>query len=109
MKWFPHIGKKFWFEVPKPTDLKEYVGRFVRVKDDAGKPVVIEIERVVGSLAHTTRFQIDSKGKSYTISMLDFYAQMNGEKVSDEEIDLFEQTTFEIAGRRPQKFGKFWV
>ena len=102
-----HIAKAFWWEVPKPTDLKEYAGRFVRVKKDSGEPIVVEIEEVLGSLARPTKLQVNAKGVSYLISALDFYAQMNGESVSDEEIELFDQTTFDIS--RPNRGRRKWL
>jgi len=81
--------KKYW-TVDKPKDPREYLGRFVKVRDDDGEEVVVEIERITGNLVHPWKFQIDNGTKSYLINMLDFYAQMNGEKVTQQEILEFE-------------------
>lgn len=100
-----HIGKKFWFRVDKPTNLKEYEGRFCLVKTDGGVNKLVEIKRVVGSFVHQTKLEIDTeKDGQFVISALDFFAQMNGEKISKEEIEAFDDTTLEITGgpKRPR-------
>lgn len=86
-----------------PQDFTQFPGRFVRVKDDDGNPVVVEIEEVLPSLAHACKLQINSKEKSYLISALDFFAQMNNEYVSPQEIALFDETTFEIGKNRKDR------
>lgn len=91
-----HIGKKFWWEVDKPTDLKEYIGRHVRVTGDDHKERVVEIERIVGSLVYPSKFEITAKDQQYLISMLDFYGQINGEKFSKEDIEAFDDTQLEV-------------
>lgn len=81
--------KQYW-TLDKPEDPNKYKGRMVRVKDDNGNYRVVEIEEVLGSLKYPTRFQVNSGGLSYLISMLDFLAQMNGETVSEEDCKEFE-------------------
>lgn len=93
------LPKHWLFKINKPEDLDilRHVGRSVRVEDpDTKKEVVVEIEEIKGSLRYPTKFQITAKDKWYLISMLDFFAQMNGEKISSEEVALFDATTFEI-------------
>ncbi len=93
-----HIGKKFWFRVDAPTDLKEYIGRTVRVETEKGVFKLVEIKEVLGSLVHQTKLQIETeKDGSCLISALDFFAQMNGEKVSREEIEAFDETSMHVA------------
>ncbi len=97
-----HIGKKFWFKIDAPLEeqIKSYRGRTVYVKDDHGVGRLVEIKDVLGSLVYQTKLQIETeKDGSFIISALDFFAQMNGEKVSQEEIELFDQTTMEVMGR----------
>lgn len=95
---FIHTNRSWLWAVNKPDDiaLKKFIGRSVRVKDDNGKHHVIEIEDLQGNIAHPSKFQINTRGKSYLISMLDFFAQMNGEKVSEEEIKAFDETVFHV-------------
>lgn len=92
------ILKKSWFNVPIPENMNQFVGRFVKVRDDEPpyQERIVEIERIVGNMPDPKRFEIESKGKSYLISMLDFFAQMNGEKVSAEDIAFFEDMAFEV-------------
>lgn len=87
----------FRYDVTVP-DLPIYIGRSVKVKDDDGKEHVVEIERLTGCVAekHKTKLQVDANEKSYVISALDFFAQMNGESVTAEEIALFDETALEI-------------
>ncbi len=95
--------RKHWLfkaEVPKPED---YIGHHVKIGDR-----VIECERIVGNLIHPTKYEITCKGKQYLISMLDFHAQMNGETVSQAEIDAFDETTMEHIQKLPEK-GKLWI
>ncbi len=95
-------------------DMKAYIGRAVRVKDDDGNLRVIECEEILGSLRWPTKFQINYRDKSYLISMLDFFAQMNGERVSEDEIKAFDDTVFFVEERKnPFPFlhspkGKLW-
>lgn len=83
------------------------MGRSVKVKDDDGNYHVVEIERALGCLApqHKTKLQIDARvdgeEKNFIISALDFFAQMNGETVTPEEIALFDETALEIKGKNP--------
>lgn len=98
------IKKKFWFDVPKPTDLKEYVGRHCKVRDDDGLERIVEIERIFGSLVYPTKFEVVSHGKHYLISMLEFFAQMNGETVSAEDVAFFDSMAFEV--QEMPKFSK---
>lgn len=88
------ILKRSWISVPKPGDLKEYVGRFVQVKLPDGNKKLVEIERIMGSVAYPTRFEIVSKGEHYHIIMVDFFAQMNGEYISDEDVKAFDEQQF---------------
>lgn len=85
--------KKFW-TLDKPDNeqefKKKYFGRSFRVKDKFGHYKTVEAESVQGALVKPTHFQINSKGESYLINMLDFYAQANGESVSEEELKDFE-------------------
>jgi hypothetical protein len=88
---------------PDDIDILKQIGRFFRVKDDNHDYKVVEAERIVGSLAHPTKFEIHSKGKAYLISALDFFAQVNNEYISDEHIALFDETQFEV-----QQTGATW-
>lgn len=81
---------------PHDLDFLKYIGSWVRVKDDKGNDKVIEIERIMGNMAKPNKFEIISKGHHYLISMLDFYAQMNGEYISPVDIALFDETQFEV-------------
>lgn len=99
------IKKTFWFEVPKPTDLTEYIGRHVKVTDDDHMERIIEIEKVIGSAVYPTKFEIISNGKHYLISILAFFAQMNGETVTPEEVAFFDVMSFEV--QETPKFQRF--
>lgn len=90
------IKKKFWFDVPKPADLKEYIGRHIKVRGDDGMERIIEIEQIMGSFVHPTKFEVVAKEIHYLISMLEFYAQLNGETVTPEEIAFFDSMSFEV-------------
>lgn len=81
------------YEIP---DLKRYTGRSVKVRDDDHREHVVEIQHLVGSLAYPTKLQINGR---FLISALDFFGQMNGEKIPQEQIDLFEKTVFDIKPR----------
>lgn len=92
--------------VDAPDDLavKGQVGKTFLITDPTTKerrPVTVEAIRA--NLTHPTKFEIDAKGETYLISMLDFYAQVNGEKITQEEIELFDQTTFEVDPWRKKK------
>lgn len=100
-----HIPKKFWWAVPIP-EIKQYIGRFIKVTDDNHQDRIVEIEKILGNLTHKHMFEIHAKGHAYLVSMLDFYAQMNGEKVSQEEIAAFNETTFEVTPNNPEKIVK---
>lgn len=102
------VQKRFKWAIEAPTtqQMESYVGRFVRVKDDDGNDVVVEIEKIVGNIVKVTKFEIISKGKHYLISMLDFFAQINGEYVSPEEIALFDETSFNVANGRKRTWNK---
>lgn len=97
----------FKLEIPDPT---KYIGRYVRVMGTNGLPRVVECERIVGNLMHPTKYEVTAKGVNYLISMLDFHAQMEGEKVSQADIDEFDKMTMEYIHRveQPGK-DKLWV
>jgi len=90
-------------EVP---NLKDYIGRSVKVVGDDHKERVVEIEHLVGSLAYPHKLQINGK---YLISMLDFFGQMMGEKFSDEHIRLFNETVFDIRPTMKTKVGGLFL
>lgn len=98
--------KKYW-TVDKPQSPAQYIGRMVKVRDDNGEELVVEIERITGNLVRPWMFQIDVGNKSYVINMLDFYAQMNGEKVSQQEILDFELAFRETYVKKDKK--KSWL
>lgn len=101
-----HIGKKFWWEIPAPIEeqIKSFIGRTVYVTGDDHVGRLVEIKDLKGSITHQTKFEVHTeKGDVYLISALDLFAQMNGEKVSKEEIELFDQTSMHVAAAPPRK------
>jgi hypothetical protein len=71
------------------------------VKLDNGERRTVEVERLVGSLHKATHLQVTSRdGKDHLISALDFFAQMNGESVSEAEIEEWNRTQFEVIQER---------
>lgn len=107
-----NIGNKHWImavDKPEDIDINQHVGKFVKVLDDNKKEHVVEIEKIMGNLRHSTKFEIVSKGKHYLISMLDFYAQINGESITPEEIALFDETMFEVQDNKfKNQLRKLW-
>lgn len=100
---------KHWImPVDKPDDIaiRRYIGKMVKVIDDNHKERVVEIQDIKGNLRHPTKFQIDSNGQNYLISMLDFYAQMNGEYIPREVIEEFDRTQFIVSAPRGYGFTK---
>lgn len=100
--------RKFKWPV-SPPDMKDYIGRYCKVnkEDNPEMPtddLIIECEEILGSVIYAHRFQINCKGKSYLISMLDFFAQMNGEKIAPEDIKAFNETQFHV--QEPKKLWK---
>lgn len=91
--------KKFWWAVPVP-EMGKYIGRFVSVTGDDHITKVVEIEKIYGNLTHKHMFEVHAKDKAYLISMLDFFAQMNGEPVSQQEIEAFNDTVFTVVPRK---------
>lgn len=107
--------KKHWvWAVDKPEDIEfqKFVGRHVRVAD-GGNDRMVEIQSLQGSLKYPNRFQVNTKvdgeDKSFFISMLDFYAQMNGESISKEDIKAFDETTFEMKQNPLRKQRGLWL
>jgi hypothetical protein len=100
-------------EVP---EMKQFIGRACRITDDKGNKRVIEVEEILGSLKYPTKFQVNCRGASYFISMLDFFAQMNGEYVSDADLAAFDDSVFFVHEQKnkqpflhsPRTKGKLW-
>lgn len=93
MKW--GFGRnKFKIKIP---NVNEHVGRTFSV--DAGAPFAkgakIEViaERLDPILTKPTHLLINKK---HEISLLDFYGQANGEEISQDLIDQFNEQTFEV-------------
>lgn len=100
------IMKRYTGLVTEKVDMTKFIGRQIWVKDDNGQKIRVEIENcdsvqgvpgIQGNLRNPTKFQINARGKAYLISMLDFFAQVNEEKISDEEIKAFDDTIFAIS------------
>ena len=77
-------------------DLKDYVGRACKVTTDEGIEKVVEIEVAAFSKAHPTKLVING---NHFISALDFFAQMNGERMEKAWIEAFDETVFEVKPR----------
>lgn len=77
------------FHVPAPSDLQEYIGKQVKCMDGE----TVTIEKIVGSAIKPSRFEINGK---HHIVMLDFYGQINGEEIPQEEIDAFDEVEFHV-------------
>lgn len=83
-----------------PETLDEYIGKEIRTNcfDESGQFItqdgpVVTIESIVGSGFYPTRFEINGE---HHVVILDFYHQMNGEKIDDQSIKDFDETTFEV-------------
>lgn len=95
-----NISKKRWVmavDKPEDIDVLKHIGKWVKVSMPNGDRKGIEIMDIKGNMTYPTKFEIHTKdGNSYFISMLDFFAQMNGEKIDDATIQLFDETQFEV-------------
>lgn len=95
------IRRKPLFKAVVP-ELKEYIGKYVRVKDDEGKPHKVKIRTIVGNMGLTLgtdkpRPHFYEINGTYLINMLRFHAQMNGDKsITEEEFIAFENTEFYV-------------
>lgn len=108
MSFIKGIFKRNWTDVKIPQSLDEFIGRSVKVTGDDHKERVVEIEKIMGNLRHPHRFEIVAKGEHYLISMLEFYGQMNGETITKEEIEAFEQMDY-LVKPTPQKMRELWI
>lgn len=69
--------------VPKPEDPNDLArGKCLIVQNKKGQSVPVEVELVIGNIANPKLYEINS---IYTISILEFYCQLEGRKPSDEE------------------------
>jgi hypothetical protein len=93
MSWFKR-KKLFKYEIP---ELEEYIGRTVEID---GKPV--KINRIVGNFGKTLGRRPEDQRPQYleingehNISMLRFFAQMNGATdITEEQFKAFEDMQF---------------
>lgn len=104
--WWNLPANKNWVmavDHPDKIAVEQYIGRGVIVQDDRGNDKGIVIERIMGNLTKPNKFEIVAKGQHYLISMLDFFGQMNGERLDKEMIKQFDETQFDVfaPGEKP--------
>lgn len=85
-----NIRHRKWFEDCKIEDLdpRRHIGKFIDVTDDDGRRIKIEIETIVGSAVakHFNKWEVNGK---YLITFIDFFNQVNGGSIPQEDIDAF--------------------
>jgi len=82
--------------IPKEDPWSEYIGRWVKTKEGP----VVKIEHIAPNFTKPTRIDINGQ---YQCVMLDFFAQMNHEQVSQEDIDAFDQIEHEVVTPNPKE------
>ena len=69
-------------KVPRPPD-PNVKGKGKTFVVDGGKSVVAE--RIIGNNANKKKFEITADGEQHTISILEFYCQLEGRRPTEEE------------------------
>lgn len=119
------IWKKDHWLIPAEKDVlkdqSQYYGRTVTITDDKDyRGRKIQIEKVVGSLTYPSMFEVtpsdgtairDKDGNKVNafIIMLDFFNQMGDGSIPRDEIELWNESTFEVeqhGGNRIWRPGK---
>lgn len=106
--WLP----KSWIggiDSPDDIDPTVHIGKKFKVLDDNKKEVTIVCEEVLGSLRYPARFQVNAKGASYLISMLDFFGQANGHFFTKDEIAEFEKAFQDVKVRANAGWQPSWM
>jgi len=77
-------------------DLSKYIGRRVLCED--GKTV--KIETLVHSFAHKNKFVVN---ENHFVHYLDFFGQMNGERITEADKKLFAEAFEDLDGKETAK------
>lgn len=85
VEWFKKQKLKFKVvgSLPRPED-PNILGVGKLFITDTGKKVIAE--RIVGNIRNSKKFEITAHNEQHTISMLEFYFQLRGERPTEEEI-----------------------
>lgn len=107
----PHlwIPKPTWFQSvdPETVDYNRHRGRKFWVFDKLqNKEIEVEALDLQVNIHNPRHIEIKTHGeRRYTIPVIDFYYQLEGQRASKDEIEYFDQLEFEVkAPKRTRQF-----
>lgn len=97
-------GNSFRHDVTPPDETK-YIGRFVKLTDTDGRPITIEIEHIAGCKAEGSHSKYVVNHK-YLVSVIDLICQMEGIKLTAQEVKEWERNLEQVDFKVVKNFGQ---
>jgi len=102
MSWL-WIKRPSWIQSVDPDTVNYdlHKGKFFFVIDPVTKrEYKVEAEQIYGNKTDPRYLEIHSKGLQYQCPVVDFYCQLEGRRASKEDLDFFDQMTFDVKTNR---------